>query len=543
MTDSNDPPTTATYTQFACIGAGFSGIGLGATLKLKHNITDIRIFEREAELGGTWHLNQYPGAACDIPSSLYTFSFAPCPQWTSTSLPTAPQIKSYLVSIAEKYSLLPGRITFCSSVQKCEWLPSPISRWRLTVLSHNAISHHECQFLFSGTGILFHPKTSSFFSLPGAGSFSGTVMHSARWDHSVDLGNKKVMVFGNGCSASQIVPALLGRSNNAEVCSSGRDYNVGKITQFVHSRHYVIPSLAELFPLALLERLPRGLQRLLCILIGEMDFIAMRENKVGRWIRRKKTEEVKRYMRETVPERYSDLVVPEGFDFGYKRRVYDPGYLKALHDERVELVGERVVEVVPEGVKTEGGRLVEGDVIVLATGFETNRFLEGVEVVGRGGERLGGHWGEDVSDGDSLDGKEGMMGVGAYETVAVGGFPNFFMLAGPNSVTGHTSVIIAIENAITLAMNVIKPILSKGSKVREVEVTPEAERQWVSNVQDELNNKTIWGGGGNKTAAESWYVKLDEKTGKRWNAMLYPGYQLGAWYRARKPRKEDWVYQ
>lgn len=92
-------------------------------------------------------------------------------------------------------------------------------------------------------------------------------------------------------------------------------------------------------------------------------------------------------------------------------------------------------------------------------------------------------------------------------------------------------------------MNVIKPILSKGSKVREVEVTPEAERQWVSNVQDELNNKTIWGGGGNKTAAESWYVKLDEKTGKRWNAMLYPGYQLGAWYRARKPRKEDWVYQ
>ncbi|CAP71610.1 uncharacterized protein PODANS_6_450 [Podospora anserina S mat+] len=283
MTDSNDPPTTATYTQFACIGAGFSGIGLGATLKLKHNITDIRIFEREAELGGTWHLNQYP-----------------------------------------------GRITFCSSVQKCEWLPSPISRWRLTVLSHNAISHHECQFLFSGTGILFHPKTSSFFSLPGAGSFSGTVMHSARWDHSVDLDNKKVMLFGNGCSASQIVPALLGRSNNAEVCSSGRDYNVDKITQFVHSRHYVIPSLAELFPLALLERLPRGLQRLLCILIGEMDFIAMRENKVGRWIRRKKTEDVKRYMRETVPERYSDLVVPEGVEFGYKRRVYDPGVFEGV---------------------------------------------------------------------------------------------------------------------------------------------------------------------------------------------------------------------
>ncbi|KAK0672570.1 putative monooxygenase [Cercophora samala] len=571
MTDTKEPATT--YTQFACIGAGFSGIGLGATLKLKHNITDIRIFEREPELGGTWHLNQYPGAACDIPSSLYTFSFAPCPEWTSTSLPTAPQIKSYLVSIATKFSLLPSKITFSSSVQKCEWLPAPASRWRLTILSTHpptnttTLSHHECQFLFSGTGILFHPNTTPFTSLPGAASFSGTVMHSARWDHSVPLSGKKIILLGNGCSASQIVPALLGRSNNPEVSSStnnneegGPLYNIASITQFVRSKHYVIPSLADLFPLSLLRPLPLPLQRFLCILIGELDFIAMRENALGRWMRRKKTEEVKKYMRLAAPERYHDLVVPgEGeFEFGYKRRVYDPGYLQALHDERVELTGERVVEVVEGGVRTERGRVVEGDVIVLATGFETNRFLEGVEVVGRGRERLGEHWGggggEGGTDGGgSLDGRdqdqdqdqeeEEARGVGAYETVAVGGFPNFFMLAGPNSVTGHTSVIIAIENAITLAMNVIKPILSEGSNVREVEVTAQAERRWVSSVQEELNNRTIWGGGGNKSKTESWYVRVDEKTGKRWNAMLYPGYQVGAWYRARKPKQKDWVYR
>ncbi|KAK4173933.1 putative monooxygenase [Triangularia setosa] len=546
MTDSKEP--AATYTQFACIGAGFSGIGLGATLKLKHNIADIRIFEREAKLGGTWHLNQYPGAACDIPSSLYTFSFAPCPSWTSTSLPTAPQIQSYLVSVATRFSLLPSKISFHSSVRQCEWLPAPISRWRLAIFSHltNTTSHHECQFLFSGTGVLFHPNTSSFSSLPGATSFSGPVMHSARWDHSVDLTSKRIILFGNGCSASQIVPALLNRSNNPEVVKPARG-DIAKLTQFIHSKHYVIPSLADLFPLSLLKPLPLSLQRLLCILIGELDFVAMRENTLGRWLRRKKTEQVKRYMTTSTPEKYHDLLIPD-FEFGYKRRVYDPGYLRALHDERVELTGERVVEVLEKGVRTEGGRVVEGDVIVLATGFETNKFLEGVEVVGRDGGRLHEHWGEGETDGESLTGEkkgEGGKGVGAYETVAVGGFPNFFMLAGPNSVTGHTSVIIAIENAITLALNVMKPILSKGSKVREVEVQPEAERNWVRNVQDELNNKTIWGGGhgGNNSKTESWYVKVDEKTGKRWNAMLYPGYQAGAWYRARKPRGEDWVYR
>ncbi|KAK4200982.1 putative monooxygenase [Triangularia verruculosa] len=530
MTANQEP--AAAYTQFACIGAGFSGIGLGATLKLKHNITDVRIFEREPELGGTWHLNQYPGAACDVPSSLYTFSFAPEPTWTSTSLPSAPQIQSYLVSVATRYSLLPSRITFNSSVQKCEWLPAPTSRWRLTIFdtTTNTAFHHECQFLFSGTGVLFHPNTSSFYSLPGSSSFSGPVMHSARWDHSIDLRNKKVILFGNGCSASQIIPALLNSSNNADIVKPSG--NIAQLTQFVHSKHYVIPSLADMFPLFLLRPLPLSVQRCLIMMVGEMDFVPMRQNALARLIRRQKSKAVRKYMAETAPGRYHDILIPE-FEFGYKRRVYDPGYLKSLHDGRMELTDERVVEVLPGGVKTDKGRVVEGDVIVLATGFETNKFLEGIEVVGRDGERLGEHWGEGER-----------RGVGAYETTAMGGFPNFFMLAGPNSVTGHTSVIIAIENAITLALNVIKPILTEeGGNVREVEVKHEAERQWVSHCQDELNNKTIWGGGGGKSKTESWYVKLDEKTGRKWNAMLYPGYQVGAWYRARKPRLEDWVYR
>ncbi|KAK0744904.1 hypothetical protein B0T21DRAFT_325837 [Apiosordaria backusii] len=530
---TNNEESTPTYTQFACIGAGFSGIGLGAILKLKHNITDVRIFEREPELGGTWHLNQYPGAACDVPSSLYTFSFAPEPTWTSTSLPTAPQIQSYLVSVAKRYSLLPSKITFSSSVQRCEWLPSPISRWRLTILStsptSNTVSHHECQFLFSGTGILFHPNTSSWTSLPGAESFPGPVMHSARWDHSVNLTNKKVLLFGNGCSASQIVPALLNPPSNPDVCHDTA--GVAGITQFIRSKHYTIPSLADLFPLSLLRPLPLSLQRYLVMLVGETDFIPMRQNRLARFLRRKKTDMVKKYMTATAPEKYHEMLVPD-FEFGYKRRVYDCGYLKALHDERVELTDERVVEVVPGGVRTEKGRVVEGDVVVLATGFETNKFLEGVEVVGREGRRLHEHWGA----------QEGADGEGE-STTAVGGFPNFFMLAGPNSVTGHTSVIIAIENTITLALNVLKPLLSANSQLKEVEVKPDAERKWISNVQDELNNKTIWGACGGTGKTKSWYVKVDEKTGNRWNAMLYPGYQAGYWFRARKPRLEDWVYR
>lgn len=224
-------------------------------------------------------------------------------------------------------------------------------------------------------------------------------------------------------------------------------------------------------------------------------------------------------MRSTAPAKYHDMLIPD-FEIGCTRRILDSGYLRSLHSENLKLTNESMLEIVPEGVRTKSG-VIQADVIVLANGCTTNKFLQNMEIIGKAGS-LTKHW-------DEFGGAE------AYNCSALSGFPNFFILLGPNAATGHTSVIMAAENSVNYALRIIQPVLSKKAGV--VELTRQAEQTYVDRIQADLS-KTVWNSG-----CQSWYVRPTEKGGKSWNAMSYPYSQAHYWYRSVFATWSDWTIQ
>ncbi|KAK3385465.1 hypothetical protein B0H63DRAFT_433197 [Podospora didyma] len=502
MTEPNEP----SYSQFACIGSGFSAIGLGATLQRWYGISDIRFFERHSDLGGTWFINQYPGCACDVPSALYSFSFECNPSW-SRVLPTSNELRAYLRHVAEKYDL-PAKMTFGTNVEKCEWVEEK-GRWRLTTrdLATEMVSVHECQFLFSGSGHFTTPRT---LDVPGTETFEGPVIHSGRWKPEVDLTNKRVVLFGNGCTGAQIVPAIVKKTRH--------------LTQVVRSKHWVLPPVDKKMPAAarwVFTHVPGTmlLQRVICFSVAEIDFLGFSNSKLGVAWRRWRQGQAETYMRQTAPAKYHDLLIPE-FELNCKRRIFDSGYLASLHSKNMTLTDDRGVEVLPQGVRMASGKVVDADVIVLANGFNTNAYLSGVDVVGRGGETLGQHF-------ESFGGPE------AYNCSALSGFPNFFILLGPNTATGHTSAILAVENSINYALRVLKPVLE--GKAAIADLKRPAEGAYVEKIQDALQD-TVWTSGCN-----SWYVRSD-KGNRTWNGMSYPWSQGYYWWSSVFPVWKDWSF-
>ncbi|KAK1987950.1 monooxygenase [Colletotrichum cereale] len=499
-----------TYSQFACIGSGFAGIGLGAQLKRWYGIEDVQFFERHHELGGTWFINKYPGCACDVPSALYSFSFEANPNW-SRVLPTYAELWQYLNRIAHKYDLV-RKMAFDVSVERCEWVEER-TRWRMTIRHRKsgAVYFHECQFLFAGTGALVTPNE---IDVPGSETFKGVICHTGRWRPDIDLEGKRVVLFGNGCTAAQVVPSIV--------------HKVRSLTQIVRSKHWIFPPIDRKVPDWVrygLNRIPgmTTLQRFVVFAAAEYALLGFPLTETGKKFREQQRRVAEGYMRATAPAKYHDLLVPD-FEIGCKRRIFDAGYLSSLHADNMRLTNERPLEIVPEGVRTEKG-LVEADVIILANGYHTNEFAAGIDVVGRRGETLQSHW-------ESFGGPE------AYNCSALSGFPNFILLLGPNAATGHTSSIMALENSINYSLRVFKPVLE--GRVATAEVKREAEQDWSDAQQDALQ-KTVWNSGCN-----SWYFIPPEgdgnKTSKTWNAMSYPWSQAHFWYRCLFPVYSDWEY-
>ncbi|KAL2862407.1 flavin-containing monooxygenase [Aspergillus lucknowensis] len=487
------------YSQIACVGTGISAIALGATLKRWYQLDDIRFFERNDDCGGTWHINSYPGCACDIPSALYSFSFAPNPRW-SKLMPSYEEIKAYQQDVANQYGLR-EKMVFSTEVKKCIWR-ADASRWLIELCNVNTheISYHECQILFGATGVLVEPRPCD---IPGASTFNGSIFHSARWNHGASLEGKKVVVIGNGCTAAQIVPAIMDKS--------------GSVTQVIRSQHWVVEALNFTYPKAMLwafEHIPlaQRLHRFAIYLAAEQDWKLFPMTKASAKYRQKRRKEIEAYMRKKAPAKYHDILIPE-FEVGCKRRIFDCGYLDSLHNDKYLLTDAKILEIVPEGLVTSNG-LIPADVIVLATGFDTNRFLPGMQVHGRNETTVDEHWSR-------------QDGPGAYNTSAMNGFPNFFMLLGPNTVTGHTSAIMASENSVNYALRVLKPVLD--GSAASVEVKAEAEDKYIEDIQATLKN-TVW-----HLGCTSWYVN-----GKSWNALGYPWTQAHFWYRSLFPVWKDW---
>ena len=475
----------------AVIGAGFGGMGMGIALK-RAGIQDFHIFEAAGEVGGTWRDNTYPGVACDIPSHLYSFSFDQNPQWSRRFSPGA-EIQEYLVDCARRHGLY-EHITFHTAIQSATF-DEVSHRWTLTT---DAGIEYQADSLVMAVGPLSTPQIPD---LPGLDEFQGACFHSSRWDHSLELADKRVGVVGTGASAIQIVPGIANEAAEVVVFQRTPPW-------VIRRRDRAYSSLEK----ALFTHVP-GLQR------AYRSFIYLRNeaHAVGLLdapfaMRAMERLALKR-LRRTIEDRETQAALTPDYSVGCKRVTLSDDYYPTLARDDVHLIPEAVASFSQEGVVTTGGREVPLDVVVLATGFKATEYLSHFSIRGRGGVDLNESW---------RDGAE------AYYGVAVSGFPNLFLLLGPNTGLGHNSVVFMIEAQINLALQCIQEMNRR--RATAIEVRPSTQRRFNDALQERLRG-TVWSSG-----CQSWYL---DKSGK--NTTLWPGYTAEYWLRTRRLNREDFL--
>ncbi|KAF3484047.1 4-hydroxyacetophenone monooxygenase [Arthroderma uncinatum] len=500
-------------TDVLIIGAGMSGLGFAIQLQTDFPQASYEIIEKSDGFGGTWWANTYPGCGCDVPSHVYSYSFDLKPDW-SMKYALQPEILAYFRSVVEKYNIT-QHIRYNSMVQTAVF-DEKSGTWQVVVLDRktNLLRHRRCKILISAVGALSIPKECD---IKGSDKFRGKLFHSAQWDHQFNWADKDVIVVGNGCSATQFVPIMTGGGNK-----------VRKLTQFIRQPHWVIerpnPQYSPLFKW-IMRYVPLAMRSYRAWHFSWLEY-SFREFYLesGRKLREDQTVTHLDYMRRTAPAKYHDVLTPK-IEFGCKRKVMDTDYFACLHRENMELVATDPIEEITEtGVITKSGKAVDADAIVLANGFQTQQVLYPLDIKGEKGISLTEHW-------ENFAGNTPQ----AYFGTCVSGFPNFFIMMGPNTATGHLSVIYTSECQINFTIRAIRPVMQSlypsplldlnpfGRKPCDtVAVTPAAEREDNSWVQSALKG-FVWASG-----CSNWYV--DEKTGK--NTMLYPDWQLKYWLRS-----------
>ncbi|KAF1972879.1 FAD/NAD(P)-binding domain-containing protein [Bimuria novae-zelandiae CBS 107.79] len=537
-----------TYYPVIIVGAGASGIAMACQLKEKLGFDQFRIFDRQAGIGGTWWINRYPGVACDVPAVFYSFSFKQNPNWT-TFYPPGREIVRYYHEVCESYKIT-DKFELNTDVEQCTWLEderlweirlrrmvvgmgylSGKDRAKIVKEKGEAAVYSETEIVrakvvVSCVGALVEPNGWPK-EIPGVEDFKGKVFHSARWDDSADFNDKDIVVVGTGCTSAQLVPELL-----------KAPYNARSVTQLMRSPPYMVPALPppggyewwKKNSSTLLKTVP-GLMGALRLLIagsaekGYFDLFGDTPKHVKN--RRDYEAELMKRMKSMVSEKYHEMLTPD-YEVGCKRRIFDHTWYQTLSDPKVELTTQPLTRVNESSVvigpgahypKNEKSDLPErelpADVIVLANGFEITTWLHPLRVVGKGGKDL-------VKTMDERGGPQAYMGT------AMDGFPNFFLIFGPNTATGHSSVVMASENMVMHAIKFIKPILQ--GEVATVEVKHEAEVAFTTDVQAALK-KTVFMTGG----CVSWY-----KAANGWNSTVYPYSQIDFWRRCRFPTWSDW---
>src|SRR5690606_25581367 len=396
----------------AVVGSGFSGIGLAIGLR-EAGFTAFTVFEKAEGVGGVWRDNTYPGAACDAPSHLYSYSFEPKPDW-SRRFAEQPEILDYLRHCAVKYGILP-HIRFGTEVVQAEYLPGS-GRWSL----HTADGErHEFDMLVAACGQLSNPAVPS---LPGRDAFTGTAFHSARWDHDHDLRGERIAVVGNGASAVQFVPLI------------ARD--AAELTIFQIETHWISRKPDRVYPRwrhALNRRVPlaQKLSRLGVFLWFELllnpALIAPR----GRALLSAHIRAMCRFALRSVRDRgLRDRLRPR-YEPGCKRILTSSEYYATLNRPNVRVVDSPITEMTPDGLRTADGEHHPVDTVIWATGFRSQDFVAPMRVVGLHGQELNAAWKD---------------GARAYLGMAVTGFPNFFLMYGPNTNVGSGSIVHMLES-------------------------------------------------------------------------------------------------
>jgi cation diffusion facilitator CzcD-associated flavoprotein CzcO len=457
----------------AVIGAGLAGLCMAIELK-RAGMHAFTVFEKGSDVGGVWRENVYPGAACDSPSHLYSYSFEQHDRWTRTYA-SQPEILGYLKRCASKYGI-ESHLTLGTEITDVSF-DADAQVWRLRTASGE---EHRARALVSATGQLSRPRLPR---LAGQAEFAGRAFHSAQWDPRHDLSGRTVAVIGNGCSAVQIVP---------QIASSVRQLYV-----FQRSAKWIIPKRDRQFgPVArwLFRRFPwsQKLSRVIWFLLAEL--IAYSPKRRGLF-ERGLTTLARLHLRRQIadPELRSKLTPT--FAFGCNRMILSNDYYPALSRSNVELVSDGIARIVPNGIETSDGRVREVDTIIYATGFQSTRFLAPIEIRGPGG-RLADVWRD---------------GASAYLGIAVPGFPNFFMLDGPNTSPTNNSIIYMIESQVRYVIECLEMIDKAGA----IEVRPDVFAEYQQNMGSWLRD-TVWNG-----ECRSWYKTESGRITNTWPLRAY----------------------
>jgi cation diffusion facilitator CzcD-associated flavoprotein CzcO len=472
------------------VGAGFSGIAMAIRCR-EAGIGPLAIIEKGDGVGGTWRENTYPGAACDVPSHLYSLSFAPKADW-SRLYARQPEIEGYLRDVATSHGLLP-LIRFRTALLKATW-DEERALWRAQTDRGEILA----RAIVSGAGGLHHPKMPD---IAGQGDFAGAAFHTATWDHSVDLKGRRVGVIGTGASAIQVVPEL------AEIA--------GQLTLFQRTPPWIMPKNDRAIPEARKERyarLPflRWLERVR--LFWRLEFPAL----VGFTRVSKVTAQAegmaRHHLRKAVPDKALRAKLTPNYRFGCKRVLLSDDYYPALQRKTVTLETGGIDRIVPDGVRMADGTHHRLDALIYATGFDvTGGFLR-TEVVGRGGRRLAEAWAD---------------GMQAFQGITVAGFPNYFIMLGPNTGIGHNSIIAMIEIQVSHILGCLRAL---GDGKLAIEVREPAQVRFVERIRNRMK-ASIWQAGG----CRSWYLDARGR-----NTTLWPDSVLAYRRSAKRARMADY---
>lgn len=458
----------------AIIGAGFAGVGAAIRLK-DQGITDFVILERDSRVGGTWRDNTYPGAACDIPSRLYSYSFAPNPDWSHTYSGSA-EILGYIDHMVESFGIAP-HIRFDHTVSGISY-NADAGEWTVDLVDREPL---RARAVVVASGPL---ANASFPDIPGIETYEGRKIHSARWDHDYDFAGKKVAVVGTGASGVQIVPELVKVAESVKVFQRTPGWVLPRINT---STSGWLKRIYKDVPLA--EKLMRsawfwGHESVAVGVVWDSPFTRLvealslanlRAQVKDPWLRRQLTPD---------------------FSAGCKRLLMTSDYYPALQKENCKLVTWPIARLSPNGIRTVEGIEHQFDAIVFATGFEVSKAGTPIPITGIDGRNLAAEWSK---------------GAYAYRSVAVSGYPNLFFTFGPNSGPGHSSALVYMEAQIDYIVDGISKLLRYDWK--SLDVRPEVQDRYNRDIQRRLQ-ATTWNSG-----CQSWYLTEDG-----FNATMFPGF-------------------
>jgi len=456
------------------VGAGFGGIGMAIRLK-QAGITSFIVLERAAEVGGTWRDNVYPGCACDVPSMLYSFSFEKHTGWTRL-YPQQAELLNYLRRTSEKHGVR-SHIRFNSELEEARFDEST-DTWHVRLKDGTV---RVCRVLISAMGPLSKPN---FPQIPGMERFAGESFHSSAWDYTVELSGKNVAAIGTGASAIQYVPKIAPL--------------VARLTLFQRTPPWIIPRNDK--PVTPLRKSARKRLPLYAWLVRQSIYWMLEARAIAFvvWpqLLKLREKDVRAFIDASVADPVLREKVTPAYTVGCKRILISDDYYPAIQRPNVELVTTGIAEIRERSVVTNDGTEYPADVIVYGTGFKATEGIVPVRVYGRGGRELGDAWSD---------------GMSAYLGTSVAGFPNFFLVIGPNTGLGHNSMVFMMEAHYRYIISAIEYMHASGK--RALDVLPNVQQSFNESLQKRMKG-TVWASG-----CSSWY---QDARGK--NTALWPGF-------------------